>query len=115
MKKQTHIIDASGKILGRLASQIATLLQGKHKPDYDPSKDSGDFVVVKNVDKLKITGKKMENKKYYRHSKYLGGLKEVTLAKIFEKDPPQVLKKAIYGMLPKNRLRKRMIKRLKFE
>jgi len=115
MKRETHTIDATGKVLGRLASQIAILLMGKHKKDYDPSKDMGDFVIVKNVDKIKLTGKKMEKEIYYRHSGYIGGLKEIPIKRIFEKNPAFLLKKAVYGMLPKNKLRKRMIKRLKFE
>jgi large subunit ribosomal protein L13 len=115
MKRETHTIDATGKVLGRLASQIAILLMGKQKPNYDPSKDMGDFVVVKNVEKIKITGGKMEKKKYYRHTKYLGGLKEIPLKKVFEKNPKEVLKRAVYGMLPKNRLRKKIIERLKIE
>jgi large subunit ribosomal protein L13 len=115
MKIKTYIIDATGKVLGRLASQIAILLMGKNKPNYDPSKDMGDFVVVKNVEKIKISGKKLEKEKYYRHSGYLGGLKEIPLKKVFKENPSQVLKKAVFGMLPKNRLRKKMIKRLKFE
>ena len=113
--RQTHIIDATGKVLGRLASQIAILLMGKHKPDYDPSKDMGDFVIVRNVNKIKITGKKLEKEKYYRHSGYLGGLREIPMKKIFQEKPEFILKKAVYGMLPKNKLRKRMIKRLRFE
>jgi len=113
--RQTHTIDATGKVLGRLASQIAILLMGKHKKDYDPSKDMGDFVIVKNVDKIKLTGKKLEKEIYYRHSGYIGGLKEIPIKRIFEKNPAFLLKKAVYGMLPKNKLRKRMIKRLKFE
>lgn len=115
MERKTHTIDATNKVLGRLASEIAILLQGKHKPNYNPSKDMGDFVIVKNVEKLKITGKKLEKEKYYRHSGYIGGLKEIPLKKIFEQNPAQVLKETVYGMLPKNRLRKKMIKRLKFE
>jgi large subunit ribosomal protein L13 len=115
MKRETHTIDAAGKVLGRLASEVAILLMGKHKPNYDPSKDMGDIVVVKNVDKIKFTGKKLEKEKYYRHSGYLGGLKEIPIKKIFQEKPEFLLKKAVYGMLPKNRLRRRMIKRLKFE
>jgi large subunit ribosomal protein L13 len=113
--RQTHIIDATGKVLGRLASEIAKLLMGKNKPNYNPSKDMGDFVVVKNVEKIRISGKKLEKEKYYKHSGYLGGLKEIPLKKVFKENPSQVLKKAVFGMLPKNRLRKKMIKRLKFE
>lgn len=115
MKRQTYIIDATGKVLGRLASEIAILLRGKHKPNYVPSKDMGDFVIVKNVEKLKITGKKLEQKKYFRHTGYLGGVKEVSLKTLFKENPAQVLKKAVWGMLPKTKLRAKMIKRLKIE
>ncbi len=115
MERKIHIIDAKGKVLGRLASQIAILLRGKHKRNFDPSKDMGDVVIVKNVDKMKFTGKKLKKKKYYWHSGYPGGLKERTLEEMFKKDPKWVLREAVLGMLPKNRLRKKMIKRLKFE
>lgn len=115
MKRKTHIIDANGKVLGRLASQIATLLHGKHKPNFVPNIDMGDFVIVKNVAKLKITGRKMEEKKYFRHSGYLGRGKEIPLKKLFQEKPDEVLRKAVFGMLPKNRLRAKMIKKLKFE
>lgn len=114
MKRKTHTIDASGRILGRLATEIAILLRGKQRPDFVLYKDVGDFVVVKNVNKLKFTGKKKEQKKYYHHSGFLGGLKEIPLKKIFEKDPNEVLRKAVYGMLPKNKLRAKQIRRLKF-
>lgn len=115
MKRKIHIIDAKGKSLGRIASEIAILLQGKNKPQYLPYKDEGDTVIVKNVDKIQITGKKIEQKKYYSHSGYPGALKEISLKEKFRKDPKWVLKKAVYGMLPKNKLRKRFIKRLKFQ
>jgi len=115
IERKTHIIDATGRVLGRLASQIAILLRGKHKPDFVPHKDMGDFVVVKNVKNIKITGKKIKQKKYYRHSGYLGGLKEIPLEKLFKERPEEVLRRAVYGMLPKNKLRERQIKRLKFE
>ena len=115
MGRKTHTIDAAGKILGRLAVQIALLLRGKNKPDFAPHKDMGDFVVVKNVDKLKFTGKKMKQKQYYRHSGYLGGLKATPLEKLFRKNPPEVLKRAVWGMLPKNKLRAQQIKRLQFK
>jgi len=115
MKRNTHTIDASGKVLGRLATQIAVLLRGKHKPEFVPYQDIGDFVIVKNVDKIKITGKKMEQKKYYKHSGFLGGLKETPLKTLLKKKPQEVLKRAVYGMLPKNKLRPQQIKRLKFE
>ena len=115
MKRKTHTIDAKDKVLGRLATKVAVFLRGKNKPDFVPYKDMGDFVLVKNVKKIKITGKKIDQKKYYRHSGYPGGFKEVPLKKIFEKRPEEVFKRAVYGMLPKNKLRPRQIKRLKFE
>lgn len=115
LERKTHIIDASGKVLGRLATNIAIILRGKHKASFDPAKDMGDFVVVKNVNKIRLTGKKMEQKKYFHHTGYLGGLKEVALKEVFKKNPAEVLKKAVFGMLPKNKLRVRQIKRLKFE
>jgi large subunit ribosomal protein L13 len=114
-KKETHIIDASGKVLGRLATQIAILLRGKHKPNFDPSKDMGDFVVITGIEKIKVTGNKANNKKYIHHTGYLGGLKEKKFKEVFEKNPAFVLKKAVLGMLPKNKLRPRQIKRLTFE
>lgn len=115
MKRETHIIDATNKILGRLASQIASLLRGKHKKNFHPAKDVGDFVIVKNVQRMRVTGKKMEQKKYYRHSGYPGGLKEKSLKTLFLENPAEVLRKAVLGMLPKNKLRKKQIKRLKIE
>ncbi|MDP1538529.1 MAG: 50S ribosomal protein L13 [bacterium] len=115
MQRETYTIDATGKIMGRLAVEIAVLLRGKNKSDFAPYKDIGDVVIVKNVTRLKFTGKKMEQKKYYRHSGYLGGLKEISLKKLFEKNPTEVFKKAVFGMLPKNKLRAKMIKRLKVE
>lgn len=115
MKRKTHTIDATDKVLGRLATQLSLLLQGKDKVDFAPYKDEGGIVVVKNVDKIKITGKKLKQKKYYHHSGYLGGLKETPLEKVFERNPAEVLKRAVFGMLPKNKLRAKRIKRLKFE
>lgn len=115
MTRQTHTIDAAGKVAGRLAVEIVLLLRGKGKPDFAPYKDMGDFVVVKNVDKMKFTGKKLEDKKFYRHSGYPGGLKEIPLKKIFQTNPQEVLRRAVYGMLPINRLRDKQIKQLKFE
>jgi len=114
MERKTHTIDAENKILGRLASEIAVLLRGKHKPDFAPHKDAGDFVVVKNADKIRISGKKMDQKKYRHYSGYPGGLKEKPLKELFEKKPDEVLRRAVMGMLPKNRLRAKMIKRLSF-
>ena len=115
MERKTYTIDAKDKILGRLATKVAALLQGKESPDFAPHEDMGGVVLVKNVDKIKFSGKKAKQKKYYRHSGYLGGLKEESLEDLFQKDPAQILKKAVFGMLPKNKLRAKRIKRLKFE
>lgn len=115
MARQTHTIDATGQALGRLASQAATLLRGKHKPDFAPYLDMGDNVVVKNIDKIKFTGKKLEQKTYFRHSEYLGHKTITPLKELFKNRPALVLKKAVLGMLPKNRLRAKMIRRLKVE
>lgn len=115
MDHQTHTIDVKNKVLGRVATEIASLLRGKGKPEFAPNKDVGDFVAVKNIEKIKVTGKKYTDKKYYRHSGYLGSLKESSYKKIFEKNSREVLKKAVYGMLPKNKLRNKQIKRLKFD
>jgi len=102
-------------VLGRLATKIAVFLRGKHRPDFRPNQDSGDIVVIKNVDKVKLSGRKMEQKKYYRHSGYPGGLKETPFKKVFEKSPAEVLKRTVFGMLPRNKLRAEQIKRLKFQ
>jgi len=114
MEREIHTIDVKGKPLGRVASQIAVLLMGKHKPDFVPNQDRGDFVHVKNVEKIKLTGKKIEQKKYYRHSGYLGHLKEISIKKVMSYKPEEILRRAVSGMLPKNRLRKQRLKRLKF-
>ena len=111
--KKTYTIDASGKILGRLSAEIAFLLQGKNLPSYVPYLDNGAEVIVINTSQLKVTGKKNEQKKYYRHSGYPGGLKEVAYKNIFSRDPNEVLRRAVYGMLPRNKLRAKMMKRLK--
>ncbi len=112
MERQTHIIDAKGRSLGRIATEVATLLRGKQKPGFMVHKDDGDFVVVENASKMKLTGKKENQKRYYRHSGYLGGLKEETISSIESKRPGETLRKAVMGMLPKNRLRSDFIKRL---
>ncbi|MDO8601382.1 MAG: 50S ribosomal protein L13 [bacterium] len=115
MKRETHTIDAADKVLGRLASQIATLLQGKHKTDFVPYSDMGDNVVVQNVQKIKFTGKKLEQKEYFRHSAWMGNKTFTPLKEVFKNRPFLVLQRAVLGMLPKNRLRAKMIKRLKVE
>lgn len=114
-KRETHTIDATNKVLGRLATEIAILLRGKHKKDFVPYKDLGDFVIIKNVNKIKLTGKKIEKKIYYRHTGYPGGLKETSLKKIWNQNPSWVLSKAVFGMLSRNKLRAKQIKRLKIE
>lgn len=115
MQRETHTINAEGRILGRLATEIAVLLRGKSKPDFAPNKEIGDIVIVENVSKLKVTGKKMDQKTYFRHSGYIGGVTEVPLKVLFARRPGEVLKKAVWGMLPKNKLRQIQIKRLKFK
>lgn len=116
IRRENHIIDAADKVLGRIASQIAVLLRGKNKPGFAPYKDIGDFVTVKNADKLKFTGKKFENKIYYRHTLYMGGLKKQTMKEIYhKKGHSEILRKAVMGMLTKNKLRAKQIKRLKFK
>lgn len=115
MERKTHTIDAEGKILGKLAVEVSLLLRGKDKIGYELHKDMGDVVIVKNVEKMKFTGKKLSQKKYYRHSGYLGSLKETVLEDLLKKKPNEVLRKAVVGMLPKNKLSADQIKRLKFE
>ena len=112
---KTHTIDASGKPVGRLATEAAIFLRGKHKPDFAPNRDNGDFVLITNAEKSKITGKKLKNKEYIHHTGYPGGLKKATMGNLIdEKGIAYVLRKAVWGMLPKNKLRNKMIKRLKF-
>jgi large subunit ribosomal protein L13 len=113
IKRQWHVIDASGKILGRLATQVAGLLMGKHKPIFSRNLDSGDFVVITNADKVRVTGNKTKQKLYYRHSGYPGGLKSISLEKLLETNPTRVIEHAVRGMLPHNRLRASMMKRLR--
>ena len=108
-----HVVDASGKTLGRISSEIAILLQGKHKPEYVPYMNVGDYVVVINASKIKVTGNKLEQKKYNRHSGYHGGLKETTLEELLEKHPDRVIKQSVKGMLPKTVPGKNMFSRLK--
>lgn len=108
-----HIIDAEDAVLGRMASKVAHILKGKHKPIYTPSIDTGDHVVIINAEKVKLTGKKLENKIYWRHSGYTGGIKSRTAGDIMEKSPEKVIRHAIAGMLPKNTIGRKMIKKLK--
>ncbi|HEX77280.1 MAG TPA: 50S ribosomal protein L13 [Dehalococcoidia bacterium] len=108
-----HVIDASGQVLGRLASQVAKLLMGKHKPIFTPNQDTGDYVVVINAAQVKVTGNKAKNKVYYRHSGYPGGLKQISLGKLLETRPTRAVELAVKGMLPHNRLGRAMFKKLK--
>ena len=111
--KKWYLVDAKDKVLGRLATQIAMRLRGKHKPIFTPHADTGDFVVVVNAEKVALTGKKMDNKIYYRHTGYMGGLKEISARKLLEKKPEDLLKFAVRGMLPKNSLGRRQLRKLK--
>lgn len=115
IQREVKKIDASGKIVGRLATKIANLLIGKHKPSYKPNVDGGDVVIVKNPGKVKFTGKKGTEKKYYRHSSQPGKLKTETAKQIYERHPERIIKHAVSKMLPKNKFRKKRLKRLQFE
>lgn len=107
------VIDAEGQILGRVATKVAAIIRGKDKPTFTPSMDTGDFVIVVNVDKLKVTGNRMDDKLYYRYSGYPGGLKSRTLRQVMDTNPERALRQAVWGMLPKNRLGRKLIKKLK--
>jgi len=113
IERKWWLINAEGKILGRLATEIAVLLRGKRKPEYVDFLDSGDFVVVINAEKIKVTGKKLDQKKYYSHTGYPGGLKEKTLKELLEKKPEEAIRKAVWGMIPKNKLGRTVCKKLK--
>jgi len=113
VKRDWYLVDATGKTLGRLASEIAKILMGKNKPTYTPHIDGGDFVVVVNAEKVFVTGKELNQKIYYKHTGYFGHLKETTLKEMLEKKPEEVIRLAVRGMLPKNKLRDRRLKRLK--
>lgn len=113
IQRKWYVVDARDQVLGRLAAEIARRLRGKHKAVYTPNADAGDFVVVVNADKIRLTGKKMDDKIYYRHSGYPGGLKSINARDLLARKPERVLEKAVKGMLPKNRLGRRMFKKLK--
>lgn len=113
IKREKHKIDAKGKVLGRLATEVATLLMGKNKAEFVPYLDTGDFVVVTNASQVKVTGKKSQHKVYTRHSGYPGGLKQETFEKLIERRPEYIIEHAVLGMLPGNKLGKKMIKKLK--
>jgi len=111
--KGWYLVDAQDKVLGRLATNVATRLRGKHKPIFAPHADTGDFIVVVNADKVRLTGRKWDNKIYYRHTGYTGGLKQISAKKLREKRPEDILRFAVKGMLPKNSLGRRQLKKLK--
>ncbi len=112
VERKWYVVDADGQTLGRLASEIAKVLRGKNKPIYTPHIDTGDYVIVVNADKVKVTGKKLDQKIYYRHSEYVGGMKETTLREMMDKKPERVIELAVKGMLPKGPLGRAMIKKL---
>lgn len=113
IERQWFVVDARGQTLGRLASEIAKILKGKHKPIYAPHLDTGDFVIVINAEKVHVTGSKMDQKMYYRHSGYPGGLKSITLREQLKRHPTRVIRSAVKGMLPHNRLGRAMLRKLK--
>ena len=111
--KKWYVVDAENKVLGRLATQIAVRLRGKHRPLYTPHADTGDFIVVVNAKKVTMTGSKWDRKMYYRHSGYVGGLKQISARKLLEKKPEEIIRYAVRRMLPKNSLGRRQLKKLK--
>jgi len=113
VERKWYVVDAEGHTLGRLATEIATILRGKNKAQYTPHVDTGDFVVVVNAEKVVVTGKKAEQKVYRRHSGYPGGMKETSYARMMERKPTEVLRKAVHGMMPKTRLARQQLKKLK--
>lgn len=112
IERKWYVVDATDKTLGRLASEVAKVLRGKHKPTYTPFLDTGDYVIIVNAEKFKVTGKKMNQKTYFTHSKYIGGTKTLTLAQMLEKHPEQVIEHAVKGMLPKGALGNAMYRKL---
>ena len=112
INRKWYVVDAEGKTLGRLASEIAKILRGKHKPIFTPHMDTGDYVIVVNAEKVKVTGKKLDQKIYYKHSGYVGGMKETTLKDMLKRHPERVLRFAVKGMLPKGPLGRQMYKKL---
>lgn len=112
-QRQWYVIDARGQVLGRMASEIAKILRGKNKPLFTPNADAGDFVVVVNAKQISLSGKKLEKKIYYRHTDYPGGIRERSAAKMLEENPEDIIRLAVKGMLPKNRLSRRLVTKLK--
>jgi large subunit ribosomal protein L13 len=112
VRREWHLVDATDKTLGRLASELAKRLRGKHKPEYTPHVDTGDHIVVVNAEKIKVTGRKLENKIYHHHTGYIGNLKSISLGDQLEKHPERVIESAVKGMMPKNKLGRAMYKKL---
>ncbi len=113
IERKWYVVDARDAVLGRLAVKIAVYLRGKNKPVFTPNVDTGDFIIVVNAEKVRLTGKKMTDKVYYHHTGYIGGIKAETAKEMFEKHPERIIEKAVWGMLPKNTLGKQMLKKLK--
>jgi len=113
VKRDWYLVDAQDLVLGRLATQVANILRGKNKPIFTPSVDTGDFVIVINAEKIALTGRKLADKSYYSHSGFPGGIKEITAGKLLEKKPEELIRTAVRGMLPKNKLSRHMLKKLK--
>jgi len=113
IERNWFVVDAEGKTLGRMATEIATVLRGKHKPIYTPNVDTGDYVIVINAEKVKLTGKKLEQKMYHKHSEYPGGLNSISYNELLAKKPEKVIELAVKGMLPKNKLGRKIFKKLK--
>jgi large subunit ribosomal protein L13 len=113
VERKWYVVDARDAVLGRLAVKIAVYLRGKYKPVFTPNVDTGDFIIVVNADKVRLTGKKMTDKVYYHHSGYVGGIKAETAKEMFDKHPERIIEKAVWGMLPKNTLGRQMLKKLK--
>jgi large subunit ribosomal protein L13 len=113
IQREWLVVDAENQVLGRLATQVATLIRGKHKPTYTPSNDGGDYVIVINADKIRVTGDKANQKIYYRHTNYPGGLKKTTYKVMLQKNPDRIIRIAVKGMLPRNRLSRHMLLKLK--
>ncbi len=113
VERKWYVVDASEKVLGRLATRIASYLRGKHKPRFTPNVDTGDFIVVVNAEKIRLTGRKLDQKVYYHHTGYPGGIKAETARKRLQRKPEEIIRSAVRGMLPKNRLGRAMLKKLK--
>ena len=113
IEKKWYVVDAKDKILGRLATEIAFRLRGKHKPTFSPFIDNGDFIIVTNADQVQLTGKKWDDKKYYRHTGYMGGIKETSARELLQKHPTDLVTRAVRGMLPKNKIGRAQLKKLK--